>query len=129
MTAPSLPLPAATVRAVIADRLPDMTVYVDVPRDPAAEYVRIVSRGGTRKHHGELQNRVCQVIGYGPTSARAAMACERAVTALVGAGMDPAETRIRGVTVAAEAADYADPDTGAPRATSTVVVLMRGTTP
>ncbi len=128
MNAPSYPLAAAVVRDVLAQRLPGVTSYVTVPRDHPDRYVHVVSRGGTRRRHGHLSDRMLQIYGYGPTAGVAADLCERAVTAIVGAGMDPSEQRIRRCTVAGEPADYSDPDSGSPRATATVVVLLRGAT-
>lgn len=125
----SFELPAVVLRDVLKDRLPGDTVYITVPRDHASSYVHILSRGGTRQANGQLSSRQMQLLAYGPSSGVAADLCERAVSALVAAGKDPAVKRLRRCTVAAEPADYADPDTGAPRATATVVVLLRATTP
>lgn len=128
MTAPSFELATVVVKEILVERLPNITTYVTVPREHPDRYVHVVSRGGTRSSSGHLSSRMLQVYGYGPTAGVAADLCERAVTAIVGAGKDPSEQRIRRCTVAGEPADYSDPDSGSPRATATVVVLLRGAT-
>lgn len=122
----SFPLAAVAVRDVLTQRIADVPIYIDVPRTPGDTYVRVLALGGRRFGRGELTERVVQLLAYGKTSGYAIQLCERAVSALVSAGDDPAEKRIRRVEVSAEPADYADPDTGAPRAGSTIVALMRG---
>lgn len=123
------PLPAPLVAAVLFERT-GTPAYAFVPRDHPSVYYRVAARGGSRRSgsHGQISQRIVQVYTHAATIGVAMEHAEKAAKALIAAGYDPTEKRLRATSLAAEPAESPDPETGAPRATMTVLVTLRGTT-
>lgn len=120
--------PEAELIRVGKARLASAVWKAEAPAVMPERFIRVDAAGGPGRNLG-LSQRLVQVHAYASTRAQTAVLLEEALTALVDAGRDPGETRIRDVTIAGEPSSNPDPDLPTrTRYSATVGVLLRGST-
>ncbi|MCB1293644.1 hypothetical protein [Gordonia sp. (in: high G+C Gram-positive bacteria)] len=112
---------------VLGERLPGLPVAAQVRPQviPESGCVLVLAVGGTGRTLA-LSQRLVQVFVWAGTASAAAALIEQVVAAVVDAGRDPAEKRVRGVGVAGEPSFNPDPDSSMPRYSATLILVVRG---